>query len=1124
MHSGDATLLERWRDSGDAQAFAEVAGRYAGLVYATCRRVLGNDTDAEDAAQECFLSLAQKAPRRRQPLGPWLYVVATNHAINRRKSQLRRVAREQRYAKELAAPAEPGWEDVQQYVDEAIAALPEKLRQPIVLHFLEGRSLVAVAEALGLSRTTVNVRIARGIESTRKHLRRRGISVGAAVLAGMLAGKSAMAAPAALTAALGRLALAGSRGATGGAAALAASGGLLKLAVAGGVLILIAAVVSVAAVKRGGLPAAPGAPRVAASAPDSAQQGVKPVTTSAPAHDTSAARKTGQAANASATGLVGSVVDQGGQPVADADVVVGVGHDATANVKTDATGQFRFEALPEGTFVLHAFKSGVGLASRADVGAEGDVGELALEPMASISGRVYDNSTGDPIPDFPMTLGEFAFGQFRTEINLQQTAWHMLEVFHDNRAAKTDAAGQYQFVDLFPVKCFFQCVQNATDYVFPGYREPPKEVTLRSGQMMTGVDFRLERGGSISGTVYEGRDVPLADARVCLMPWPNYFNYEELKTQEDGRYQFRGLPTEPTYTVLAKHEDFAFKTSAPVTLADLNGVDGVDVHLGAGNRLEGLLRDEAGSPITGAEVCFYGGRGERAKSATNGRFSFAHVEPGEYTLWIYKKDVNYATPEFDFTMPAHNLTDLVVTLNRNSPGVVSGRVVDSSGKPVGGVRVTASSYPEERPVNEETQTGDDGRFAFTSLGDVTKCTVTAYPNGYQWARQDAVAVGATDVELVVYGFGTVAGRVIDAATGEPVTEYRVRHVRLYPTPEGVAEYKSEWTPVNSEDGAFVLDKVAPPAVRLDVSAKGYAPEQTARLEMPEGGSIQDVVVKLSRGAKLTGRVVEERTGAAVPSARLCAYAPPYFNPRVLREDSRDTLGYATCVDAKTDNEGQFKLDPLTPGETVGLVAWHEGYGTQILPALVAGNTGPVTIRLAPEGRLVVQLLNPEALGEPVSTVCRQANADAGAQAYNAWDGPDWRGLPAGPYEIMMRTRDRGQLGIVSAVVTAGEMTEVTVDLAELPNMFGTIYGTVEMEGAWLQVTPADSGQINYAQTGCDETGEFRMGGLPPGEYDVKAHRFLDEQYYEGTARVLVEAGQEHEVQISLEPAVHPALR
>ena len=57
VRSTDRVLWESWRRERDADAFAELVSRHAGLVYGVCRRVLGNDSEAEDAAQECFVQL-----------------------------------------------------------------------------------------------------------------------------------------------------------------------------------------------------------------------------------------------------------------------------------------------------------------------------------------------------------------------------------------------------------------------------------------------------------------------------------------------------------------------------------------------------------------------------------------------------------------------------------------------------------------------------------------------------------------------------------------------------------------------------------------------------------------------------------------------------------------------------------------------------------------------------------------------------------------------------------------------------------------------------------------------------------------------------------------------------------
>ena len=46
MSSTDRLLVERWRTRRDPDAFAEITARYAGMVYATCRRILGDAVEA----------------------------------------------------------------------------------------------------------------------------------------------------------------------------------------------------------------------------------------------------------------------------------------------------------------------------------------------------------------------------------------------------------------------------------------------------------------------------------------------------------------------------------------------------------------------------------------------------------------------------------------------------------------------------------------------------------------------------------------------------------------------------------------------------------------------------------------------------------------------------------------------------------------------------------------------------------------------------------------------------------------------------------------------------------------------------------------------------------------------
>ena len=247
MAEKEAVLLRRFARTGDAEAFAEIIRRYAGLVYGAALRILADMDRAADVAQETFLQLTKDAGAVTGSLPGWLHRVATHKAIDQMRRETSRRRRETAYmASRRREVAE--WKDISPYVDEGLNELDPEMRDILVAHFLEGRTTRHIAGVRGISQATVSRRIEAGVASLRGVLRRRGIIVAAGALSLLLGENAVKAAPAALMAELGKIALVGGHVAAVSTAATAGSSLGLQTAVSGVLAGIKANAVAVAAV------------------------------------------------------------------------------------------------------------------------------------------------------------------------------------------------------------------------------------------------------------------------------------------------------------------------------------------------------------------------------------------------------------------------------------------------------------------------------------------------------------------------------------------------------------------------------------------------------------------------------------------------------------------------------------------------------------------------------------------------------------------------------------------------------------------------------------------------------------------------------------------------------------
>jgi RNA polymerase sigma-70 factor (ECF subfamily) len=163
--------------AGDRQALGELVERYQGMVFSIASNILGQRADAEDAAQEAFLRLCRVLPqyRAQASFSTWLFRIAVTTAIDYQR-------RERRQPKPAEVVDMPDRSDgsPEPRVDsstllEALRALPDDYRLPLVLRDVYGLPYREAAELLERPLGTVRVMVHRGRNALRLRLRAAGV-------------------------------------------------------------------------------------------------------------------------------------------------------------------------------------------------------------------------------------------------------------------------------------------------------------------------------------------------------------------------------------------------------------------------------------------------------------------------------------------------------------------------------------------------------------------------------------------------------------------------------------------------------------------------------------------------------------------------------------------------------------------------------------------------------------------------------------------------------------------------------------------------------------------------------------------------------------------------------------
>jgi uncharacterized GH25 family protein len=345
----------------------------------------------------------------------------------------------------------------------------------------------------------------------------------------------------------------------------------------------------------------------------------------------------------------GIVVDREGSPIPAANVTLY----ATGPVDT-AGGQvrsFREKTSEKGRFLIENVTPGAyrALAQHEiylpsdripfDIAEDETVThEFVLEMGASISGTVTDLE-GNPVVEAQIWLSS-------TEEKI---------VF--SRGARTDSEGKYVLGGL-------QSGSANIRVIAPGFvTATRKDIELRQGRPVEGVDFKLDSGRSISGTVTNSSGEPVGGATVS---GSDSVSYKTAKTDEDGKFTMSGFSEDKiNLSVRAKGYVLLIRRGISANTEDAQLV------LSTGGAVEGqAISDESMKSFV---VVLYsipeGGKQRRIVKQKicndpDGFFKVEDIPQGTYTLEVHSKDYIQYSPEMVAVSENSTVSGLRIPMRR----------------------------------------------------------------------------------------------------------------------------------------------------------------------------------------------------------------------------------------------------------------------------------------------------------------------------------------------------------------------------------------------------------------------------------------------------------------------------
>ena len=733
--------------------------------------------------------------------------------------------------------------------------------------------------------------------------------------------------------------------------------------------------------------------------------------------------------------------------------------------------------------------------------------DLVLEARLGgrILGRLVQPSNAaealDEVPDLEVNLT----GYRQTSLN----SWSGGPL----RAVPVGANLEFEIGGVAPdLKCEVSCD--------PGPFVPAvvEDIRVEAGQ-----DHRIELsfvlGARVSGRVTRPDGQPIEKVRLSAQNPRQYTNrfLRQTRTNEDGEFDLRGIfPGETTITAVMK--GVSPTTWGPEDLSDGDELTGVEIILGDGGAITGLVSWPSGEPAKKARVKItrqpspeerprFGGfdsEAIQARADKEGRFEVLGLDAGQYVVRASatrvetrpdsKKQRSTWRAKLKGIAPGQ---DVLLSLDRGLS--LSGRVVDDAGAAVESCSIAAVPTSDESPYGDWSRQvshqvrAADGTFTLTGLEDGRWEIRAVRDSAGSKTLTVEIPGEAGPITLEIPRPAVVLGFVVDSA-GRPVEGAHVfsqqadggfRH-QSFASEAGMATTDAQ--------GRFMLEAVSPGAQYVVAKAIGFAQGRSQAMTLAAAQRYPDVRVELSRGGTISGEVLGP--GGAPASE----YQVSFYGGELERYEQ-----------LATDKSGRFRFEHLEPGtyqvtarppsdelggrdlqQVVGeldldkSVVVTEGESVHI----VLGAPSLESVRVF--GRV---LAGGEALAN-MGLIFRPTRGNALSSFFKANTGERGRYEVQvdhpGEYDVRVWTRSGGGLSFTETIPAQSEH-ELDIEFS-VGGLRGTVYGPDGEPAAGVRVRASrEGGSSNSpfegmadARAQTDAAGRYEIDTIPSGRWTLRA--------------------------------------